>query len=262
MEIRPVPLTDDDCSDPGRARARRPLRPPSPLMSNSARTLARPATARFLAASGSSITLSKPAARSAGSSGRTTTPVTPSRTSSGIPDTHVVTTGTPSAMASISVFGMPSMSPSGATTLGCTSTSDLATIRRTACSGWSPWKVTRSWRPAAATRPLTVDSSGPVPTRSSRTACSARELRSASTSTACPFFAWKLDTMISRDGPPLGACAGRLSSLVGTPQCTTQYSLAPLQRAVRKRRLYSEMHATNRAPEIRRSNPRVLTKRS
>ena len=55
-----------------------------------------------------------------------------------MPDTDVVTTGMPSAMASISVFGIPSMSPFGATTLGWTKMSESATIRRTASSGWSP----------------------------------------------------------------------------------------------------------------------------
>ena len=47
-----------------------------------------------------------------------------------MPDSDVVTTGMPSAMASINVFGIPSMSPSGATTLGCKFLHNTYTARR------------------------------------------------------------------------------------------------------------------------------------
>src|SRR5205809_550913 len=73
-------------------------------------TRSRPAWPSRQARSRSSSTRPMARARAAGSRGATSRPVAPSSTASGMPPTRVATTGTPAAMDSSAVLGMPSLS--------------------------------------------------------------------------------------------------------------------------------------------------------
>ena len=144
-------------------------------------------------------------ASAAGCFSSTSRPVVSCWTSSGIPETRVLTTGQPVAMASISATGMPSRLPSGATSEGSTNRAASPIHRRTTSCGCAPQNSILSATPRVCASARNDASSGPEPSRrhwkSTPRACSNE---SASTSVAKP--------LIGSSRPTVRICSGKRPS--------------------------------------------------
>src|SRR5437879_5139894 len=234
--------------------------------SKRSRTTASASRPRRRARSGSRCSRTMASASAGGSSGGTRSPLTPSTTSSGIPETPVVTTGRPHAIASTSTFGMPSRSPSSATRQGRQKTVARRYSSSSAACPRGPARRTASVMPRAAIRRRTSAPCAllsPTMVALTATPC-ARRSAQASTRTSKPFFGTRRPTPSARidgpaDGRPFRASASRRARSAFSPWYTQCTGTPPAIRARWRRFVSVQVTAKRAAATLRRRRPPGLS---